>query len=162
MCEVIIFGDDNFELFNDNWPADDKKNAMAYLKVLETFEFILCLVALQRSLSYLKEAAVKLQGKNQDIVFGVVLIEQASRKLSSLRAEVDNYSHRFFMHSCKIAEKSNIAVSMPRVSQRQVHRLNPEFTSVEDYFKKTVIIPFLDHIISNLSYRFDDHIKKLL
>ena len=40
MSEVIIFGDDNYELFNDNWPADDKKNAMAYLKVLETFEFI--------------------------------------------------------------------------------------------------------------------------
>ena len=64
------------------------------------------------------------------------------------------------MHSCKIAEKSNIAVSMPRVSQRQVHCLNTEFTSVEDYFKKTVIIPFLDHIISNPSYRFDDHMKK--
>ena len=41
MCEVVIFGDDNFELFNDNWPADDKKNAMAY-QVLETFEFIFC------------------------------------------------------------------------------------------------------------------------
>ena len=41
-----------------------------------------------------------------------------------------------------------------------VHHLNTEFTSVEDYFKKTVIIPFLDHIISNLSYKFDSHMKK--
>ena len=46
MCEVIIYGDDNFELFNDNWTADDKRNAMAYLKILELFEFIFCLVAL--------------------------------------------------------------------------------------------------------------------
>ena len=46
MCEVIIYGDDNFELFNDNWAADDKRNAMAYLKILELFEFIFCLVAL--------------------------------------------------------------------------------------------------------------------
>ena len=64
MCEVIIYGDDNFELFNDNWTADDKRNAMAYLKILESFEFIFCLVALQRSLYYLKEVAVKLQGKS--------------------------------------------------------------------------------------------------
>ena len=116
MCEVIIFGDDDFELFNDNWSADDKKNAMAYLKTLETFEFIFCLVTLQRCLYYLREAAVKLQGKNQDIVSGVVLIEQASKELSSLRMEVDDYSHRIFEHSCRIAEKSNIDVSMPRVS----------------------------------------------
>ena len=74
--------------------------------------------------------------------------------------EVDDYSHRIFEHSCRIAEKSNIDVSMPRVSQRQVHRSNTEFTSVEDYFKKTVTIPFLDHIISNLSYRFDAHMKQ--
>ena len=40
MCELIIYGDDNFELFNDNWTADDKRNAMAYLKILEMFEFI--------------------------------------------------------------------------------------------------------------------------
>ena len=46
------------------------------------------------------------------------------------------------------------------VSQRQVHRSNTEFTSVEDYFNKTVTIPFLDHIISNLSYRFDAHMKQ--
>ena len=54
MCEVIIFGDDNFELFNDNWSADDKK-AMAYLKTLETFEFIFCLVTLLHCLYYLRE-----------------------------------------------------------------------------------------------------------
>ena len=64
------------------------------------------------------------------------------------------------MHSCKISEKSNIAISMPCISQRQVHRLNIKFNSIKDYFKTTVIIPFLDHIISNLSYRFDTHMKK--
>ena len=41
-----------------------------------------------------------------------------------------------------------------------MHRSNTEFTSIEDYFKKTVTIPFLDHIISNLSYRFDAHMKQ--
>ena len=112
------------------------KNAMAYLKTFETFEFIFCLVTLQCCLYYLREAAVKLQSKNQDIVSGVLLIEQAFKELRSLRMEVDDYLHRIFEHSCRIAEKSNIDVSMPRVSQRQVHRSNTEFTSVEDYFKK--------------------------
>ena len=160
MCEVIIYGDDNFELFNDNWAADDKRNAMAYLKILKLFEFIFCLVPLQRSLYYLKEVAVKLQGKNQDIVSGVAHVEEASRNLNSLREKADEYTHRIFEHSSRIAAKSNIAITMPRVSQRQSHRANTQFTSIEDYFKKVVIIPFLDHLISNLSYRFDAHMKQ--
>ena len=42
---------------------------MAYLKAIESFEFIYTLVALQRSLMYLKEVFVKIQGSNQDIVW---------------------------------------------------------------------------------------------
>ena len=73
---------------------------------------------------------------------------------------MDEYSHRIFEHSSRIATKSNIIVSMPRISPRQAHRANTEFSSVEDYFKKTVTIPFLDHIITNLSSRFDMHVKQ--
>ena len=35
-----MHGDDNFELFT----ADDKRNAMVYLKIIESFEFIFCIV----------------------------------------------------------------------------------------------------------------------
>ncbi len=49
MCEVIIYGDDGFELFNDNWQAEDKRNAMAHLKSLESFEFLYILVTIQRN-----------------------------------------------------------------------------------------------------------------
>lgn len=49
----------------------------------------LCSVStLERSLNYLREAAIKLPGKSQDIVSGVLLIEQASKGLSSLKTEV--------------------------------------------------------------------------
>ena len=75
MCEVVLYGDDNFETHNDGWIADDKRNALAYLKILESFEFIYALVTLQRSLIYLKEAVVKLQGEDQDLVSGVLLVE---------------------------------------------------------------------------------------
>ena len=64
MCEVtvILYGDPDYPVYNDNWPAEDKKNALAYLKALECFEFIYCLVTLSRTLLYLKNAVVKIQG----------------------------------------------------------------------------------------------------
>ena len=115
---------------------------------------------MQRSLLYLKEATVKLQGQSQDIAYGIATIQRCCAELKTLRADIDNYSHRIFEHSCRVAEQSGITVTMPCVAQRQQHRPNPESHSVEDYFKYTVTIPFLDHLISDLSSRFDVHTKR--
>ena len=56
-----------FESYNNGWTAGDKTSAMAHLKAVANFQFIYALVTLQRSLLYLTEASVKLQGVNQDI-----------------------------------------------------------------------------------------------
>ena len=157
MCEVIIYGNSEYEMYNDGWTPEDKRNALAHLKALESFEFVYVLVTLQRSLMHLKEAAVRLQGENQDIVSGYSMIEQSIGYLKTLRTNVDDFSLRIFQHSCRIAEQSGITVSMPRVSQRQGHRSNPESDSAEQYFKRTIAIPFVDHLISDLSSRFDAH-----
>ena len=47
---------------------------------------------------------------------------------------------------------------MPRISKCQQHCSNPEYDSCEDYFKKTVTIPFLDHL--HISSRFTNHSKQ--
>ena len=49
LCEIIVYG--NVEYPTDGeWSAEDKRNALAYLKVIESFDFIYSLVALQRTL----------------------------------------------------------------------------------------------------------------
>ena len=79
----------------------------------------------------------------------------------ALRANVDKYAERIFQHSCRLAEHSGMTVAMPRVTQVQRHRSNPQSYSVELYFKQTVVIPFLDHLINYLSSRFDKHAKQV-
>ena len=161
MCEVVIYGDTEYEMYNDGWNPEDKRNALAHLKVLESFEFVYVLVTLQHSLLYLKEAAVRLQGENQDIVSGYACVEQCCSDLRELRANVDDYADRIFQHSSRLAEHSGIAVAKPRVTRVQRHRSNPESDSVQQHFKRTVTIPFLDHLISDLSSRFDKHAKQV-
>ena len=82
---------------------------------------------------------------------------ECCRELKGVRNDVDGFSNRIFQHNSRIAEISGISVSMPRVSGCQRHRSKPEFTSVEEYFKKTVVIPFLDDLISDISSRFSEH-----
>ena len=151
MCEVIINGNSEYELYNEGWSVEDKRNTQAHLNALLSFEFVYTLVALQRSLMYLKEAAVKLQGQDQDIAPGIALVEQCSSIIKSLRENIDDYAHRIFEHSCRIADQSQIPISRHRSSLRQQHRSNPPTYSVEEYFTVTVTIPFLDHLLSDLT-----------
>ena len=86
---------------------------------------------------------------------------ECCRELKSVRnVGIDEYSHRIFEHSSKIAEKSGISVTMPRIRMCRKHCSNPEYDSCEDYFKKTVMIPFLDHLINDISSRFTNHSKQ--
>ena len=55
LCEAIIYGtvEEGFEDYSDGWSSDDKKDALACLKSIKTFEFINVLVTLQHSLMYI-------------------------------------------------------------------------------------------------------------
>ena len=117
-------------------------------------------MTLQRSLLYLKEASVKLQGINQGIVSGLNLIDRCCSELKSLRRNVLDYSARIYTHSSTLAEKSNISISAPCVSKRQQYHSNQPSESIEECFRHSVTIPFLDHLITELSFRFDEHTKK--
>ena len=118
MCEVIVHGNGEYELYNEGWSVEDKQNAQAHFNTLLSFEFVYTLVAFQHSLLYLKEATVMLQGQHQDIASGVALLEQCSSTIKSLRENIDDYAHRIFEHSCRIADRSQIAISKLRLSLR--------------------------------------------
>ena len=96
MCEAIIYRNSGLELFSDNWPADDKENALAHMKSLESFEFVYALITLQQSFLYVKQAVVALQAPRQDLVFGVALIEWCCTELKQLRNNVGDYSLHIF------------------------------------------------------------------
>ncbi|XP_050546161.1 52 kDa repressor of the inhibitor of the protein kinase-like, partial [Daktulosphaira vitifoliae] len=52
-------------------------------------------------------------------------------------------------------------MSIPRISKKQVHRINVQTNNPEDYFRILVFIPFLDSFISQLKFRFLDHVDIL-
>ena len=88
MFEVILYGGSDFPLFNDGWSSEDKQNALAYMKKLESFEFVYSMVILSRSLLFLKQAVVNLQGKNKDIVSGVSTVMQCCEDLKKVRERI--------------------------------------------------------------------------
>ena len=101
-----------------------------------------------------------LHGKSEVITSGLSLIQESCKIMQSLRSDVDDYSQRIFQHSCRIADRSGIIATMPCINSRQMPCSNPEYTFVVDYDKRAVVIPLLDHLITELTSRFDAHTKK--
>ena len=82
------------------------------------------------------------------------------RSLRSSEGQLGPYSERVFQHACRIAEQSNIEISIPRISQRQRLRMNLPTSSPQKYFEIAVLVPFLDHLISEMEVRYQPHVKK--
>ena len=53
-----------------------------------------------------------------------------------------------------MAERVSADVSMPRIARRQQHRSNPQACTPKHYYKKTIAIPLLDHILSAMETQF--------
>ena len=67
------------------------------------------------------------------------------------RANVEQSNHQCFERSAKICEPLDIEVKKPRICGRQIMRDN-----VEDYFRKSITVPFLYCTLNEMETRFTD------
>ena len=55
---------------------------------------------------------------------------------------------------CQIAEEAGVQPSRPRAVKRQTMRADAPADTVEDYYRLSLSIPFIDHILSEFQSRF--------
>ena len=70
------------------------------------------------------------------------------------RANVEQFNHQCFERSAKICEPLDIEVKKPRICGRQIRRDNVEAESPEDYFMKSITVPFLYCTLNEMKTRF--------
>ena len=83
----------------------------------------------------------------------MVYIESLKVSVITRKQEVDEFYNKRYKKT--LTEKINITETMPRVVGTQIHRSNTPAESVSDYYKRTITIPLLDHLMCELDYRFD-------
>jgi hypothetical protein len=70
------------------------------------------------------------------------------------RANVEQFNNQCFERSAKICEPLGIEVNKPRISGRQIMRDNVEAESPEDYFRKSISVPFIYCTLNEMKTRF--------
>lgn len=74
--------------------------------------------------------------------------------LVKVRNDVDAYHDMWYSDAIELAKKVDVQETRPRVIGRQTHRDNPRCDSPTEYFKTTITIPFLDHLLTEMNERF--------
>ena len=129
--------------------------ASSFFALVSTFQFVACLVLTRSIVDMTLPVTQLLQSKSIDICDGLHLIESSKALVITRRQEVDEFHNKWYKKALIFTEKINIIETIPRIAGTQIHRSNTPAENMSDYYKKTIIIPLLHHLMCELDYRFD-------
>ena len=142
---------------SDRWSRDSVIDAVAFSKGILNFEFIITLHVVERYMSFTESLTRSLQARAIDIIKAVQHIAVLKQVLGDARSDIDKQFKSLFTNTLKCAEKYNVSVSIPRRCSRQTARENHPGSTAEEYYRRSLAIPFLDHLISEIDTRFTSH-----
>ena len=138
-----------------DWNRETRSDAQSLLLSMSQFSFIVALVLTQKILSYTKGLSVKLQGRYVDVVRAHRDIEAVITTIKGARSRVDTFHALVYDQVLLLSQSIDVEETVPRLASRQQHRQNIPADNSRDYYKRTLTIPMLDHLICELDVRFD-------
>ena len=140
-----------------SWTPDSLTDANTLQLAISTTEFLSALVITSSTLSYLMALTKSLQSEAKDIVQAVSEINNLSSVLQDLRENVDKYHDQWFAEVEQLSASIGTEPSLPRLCGRQTHRSNIPSQTPKEYYRRTITIPLLDHILTEMKSRFSQH-----
>ena len=152
--DCIIKSFDHVSSNPSNWSRDSIVDAISLSKAMLNFDFIIALHTVEQYMSYTESLTRSLQAKALDLLQAVKHVSVLKQVLTDARTDVDRQFHSLFLNASKYAERYDISVSPPRRCQRQTARENHPANTTEDYYRRSLAIPFLEEEIEK---RFTSH-----
>ena len=98
-----------------------------------------------------------LQSEAKEIVEAVTEISDLTSVLRDLRDNVDKYHDEWFAEVEQMCTTVDTEPSLPKLTSRQTHRSNVSSQTPKEYYRRTITIPLLDHMLSEMDRRFSKH-----
>ncbi len=147
---------------SSKWSPDSLTDASTLLLAISATEFISALVVTSECLHYFLGLTRSLQREAKDIVQAVAEVDTLTSTLKAVREEVDTYHSEWYKTVTDMCATVGTTPSIPRTCGRQRHRANTPASTAPEYFKRTITIPILDHLLAELGRRFSSHQKTAL
>ena len=110
-----------------------------------------------KTLSYIKSPIKKIQARSLDMYEVIDVIRNTQTDLRLLRSEENDFDQRCYDYAIRICNLIGIEPSMPRTTEKHVHRENTLAATPYDYYCVNVYSPFLEHLTEGIDQRFDKY-----
>lgn len=145
-----------------SWSADSLTDARGLQLAIITTEFVSALVVTDSCLKYIQALTLSLQAETKDIVAAVREIDTVIATVQDVRDNIDTYHSRRFLTISEMLSQVGVEPSVPRRCGRQIHRSNLPGVTPSEYYRRTISIPMVDHLLSELRSRFGDHQRRAM
>ncbi|XP_054283488.1 52 kDa repressor of the inhibitor of the protein kinase-like [Macrosteles quadrilineatus] len=133
---------------------DTKQKAFQLYCAVTSSTFVVSLEIVAKYSATLETVAQMLQGVNVDLMRVAKHIERLVDLFKEDRKKDEVVFKDLMANVDTTTEVLGISLTRPRTNTKQSHRSNVPSESVEDYYRKSLFIPYLDYLIRALSERF--------
>ena len=137
--------------------SETATKAQMLLAACSTTDFIVSVRTMQEMLAITKPLSTSLQKVGIDLYNATGYIKNIISVFRCKREDAANCFRKTWAAAAEMASHAEVELRMPRVTAQQKHRNNPPANDPEEYYLRSVYIPFLDHIIAELDERFQNH-----
>nr|CAI5832722.1 unnamed protein product [Callosobruchus analis] len=116
--------------------------------------FIVSLQTIAKYSAVIEPVVNALQAKSIDMISVGKHIKNIKDILRNDREFPDRISNEILQKARAVAMDLNIEISVPRLAHKQTHRSNPQSDNDNEYWRRSLIIPYIDSLISSLNIRF--------
>ena len=138
------------------WNVESRTKASGINHAIVTFQFAVCLIIISRCLEVTRPLTKQLQSASSDAGAARAKIDLLYLILDNMRTEIDTKHNVWYNEATVISEAVGTVPAKPRTAGRQMHRENVSAESTSQYFKRTISIPFLDHLLNQIHARFSE------
>ena len=137
------------------WDREAKDKANGIASYLKRFENIVSFIVQKNALYPLKGIDAKLQRRELDVYEAYQRIDDTIALIQQYRSEIEVFHDKVYNEAQELVEDIGSNEEKPRtVNRRQMQRCNIPAETTTEYFKKSLTIPFLDCLLSEMKERF--------
>lgn len=126
-------------------------------KTVKDGGFIVAMVVISEMFSLTEPFSVLLQAKNLDLASALNMADNLNFLLNELRNNCELKFRELFIEAESCLEEIGEEIKIPGIASRQVYRANYDCNSPEEYYRRSLYIPFIDHFICQLEIRCLKH-----
>ncbi|KAK7832423.1 hypothetical protein U0070_011871 [Myodes glareolus] len=147
---------------NIRWNNCIAGRACVLCSAVTDFDFIVTVVVLKNVLSFTRAFGKNPQGQTSDVFFAASILTAVLHSLNEVMENIEVYHEFWFEEVTSLATKLDIQMKLPGKFRRaQQGNLECQLTS-ESYYKDTLSVPTVEHIIQELKDMFSEqHLKAL-